>query len=94
VKINKRDRFRQQLEYYLFHIAKDNKNAAKKFNRELREKIESIPNFPYKHRQSINFDDKNYRDLVYKGYVIPYFIDEARGEILILGIYKENIWHN
>jgi len=92
--INTEEKYQDQLfEIYLF-IAKDSQSRAEKFVEDVEQKVRSIAHFPYKHRQSINFDDKNYRDLVYKGYVIPYFIDEARGEILILGIYKENIWHN
>lgn len=47
-----------------------------------------------KQRQSINFDDKTYRNPIYKGYMVLHFIDEQKGEILILEIYKEDIWHN
>ena len=34
--------------------------------------------------------DENIRELIHKGYVIPYFINDD--EINILGIYKENEW--
>ncbi|EKB0626229.1 type II toxin-antitoxin system RelE/ParE family toxin, partial [Campylobacter jejuni] len=47
---------------------------------------------PYKNRKSLSFDNENIRDLIFKGYVIPYLIDKSKNEILILGIYKNNLW--
>lgn len=47
---------------------------------------------PYKNRKSLSFDNKNIRDLIFKGYIIPYLIDKSKNEIVILGIYKSNLW--
>jgi hypothetical protein len=43
---------------------------------------------PYKYRKSIYFDNENIRDLIYKGYTIPYLIDEDNKSIVLLGIIK------
>ncbi|WP_354667356.1 type II toxin-antitoxin system RelE/ParE family toxin [Campylobacter jejuni] len=47
---------------------------------------------PYKNRKSLSFDNENIRDLIFKGYIIPYLIDKSKNEIVILGIYKSNLW--
>ncbi|EKB9565595.1 type II toxin-antitoxin system RelE/ParE family toxin, partial [Campylobacter jejuni] len=47
---------------------------------------------PYKNRKSLSFDNENIRDLIFKAYVIPYLIDKSKNEIVILGIYKNNLW--
>lgn len=43
---------------------------------------------PLKCRKSIYFDDENIRDLIFKGYVIPYKIDIDKKQITIIGINK------
>jgi len=43
---------------------------------------------PFKFRKSIYFDDENIRDLVFKGYAIPYKIDKIKDMITIIGINK------
>ncbi|EIQ8939771.1 type II toxin-antitoxin system RelE/ParE family toxin, partial [Campylobacter jejuni] len=47
---------------------------------------------PYKNRKPLSFDNENIRDLIFKGYIIPYLIDKSKNEIVILGIYKSNLW--
>ena len=68
------------------YIAKDSKNNANKFKKELKLDIENIPHFPYKYRESIWFNDKNIRDLIFKGYTVPYLIQADK--IVILDIFK------
>ena len=48
---------------------------------------------PYKFRKSFYFDNEEIRDMIFKGYVIPYKIDKASDEIIIIGIkkYQENL---
>ena len=58
--------FSKPLLSILSTIAKDKKTAAKGFNKELRQKIALLATSPYMCRSSIYFDDKNYRDLIYK----------------------------
>jgi len=49
-----------------------------------------LKDMPVAHRPSQKVKKSNARDLIFKGYVIPYLI--ADSEILILGIYKANEW--
>lgn len=44
---------------------------------------------PFKYRQSIHHNDFNTRDLIFKGYTIPYIIDNDL--IVIVDIFK---WEN
>ena len=65
---------------------KDSKERAKKFRKEISAKINNLLVFPHIGRKK----DNNRRELIYKGYIVPYFINND--EILLLGIYKENLW--
>jgi len=47
-----------------------------------------LDTFPYKYRQSYYYNDPQIRDLIFKGYTIPYLIDEKRDVIVILDIFK------
>lgn len=69
-------------------ISLDSKNRANKLKSELKEKIEDLVYMPYKFRQSIYFESKNIRDLIFKGYVIPYEIDKENDTLTIIGIKK------
>lgn len=73
-------------------ISLDSIKQANLFLDNLEKSIENIPFMPYKNRKSLSFDNENIRDLIFKGYVIPYLIDKSKNEILILGIYKSNLW--
>ncbi len=59
-------KFQINLLIVLKNIAKDKIGASRNFQKELDKLIKNIPSFPYKYRQSIYFDDKNVRDLIYK----------------------------
>ena len=74
---------------YIFHSV----NRANKFKIELKAKIEDLENMPYKFRKSYYFNDEKIRDLIFKGYVIPYKIDTINETITIIGIkkYQENL---
>jgi len=69
-------------------ITLDSQNRANDFKIQLKTQIENIPNFPYKFRKSRWFDNENIRDLVFKGYTIPYLI--LGEKIVILDIFKWN----
>lgn len=56
--------FSNELKAILQYIAQDKKFASIKFKNDLQKLINDLPNFPYKYRQSIYFDDKNVRDMV------------------------------
>jgi plasmid stabilization system protein ParE len=90
MKIIRSRKFQINLLLALQYIAKDKVSASKNFQKELDKLIKSIPNFPYKHRQSIYFDDKNVRDLIYKKYTINYEVNLEENSIEILNIFNQN----
>jgi len=69
-------------------IAQDSFNKALIFLDKLDYAINNIPNFPYKHRQSFYYTNEDIRDLIFKGYTIPYLIDNGNNQIVILDIFK------
>ncbi|EEP3708045.1 type II toxin-antitoxin system RelE/ParE family toxin [Campylobacter jejuni] len=85
-------RFLLDLEKIADFISLDSIKQANLFLDNLEKSIENIPFMPYKNRKSLSFDNENIRDLIFKGYVIPYLIDKSKNEIVILGIYKSNLW--
>jgi plasmid stabilization system protein ParE len=70
----------------MLFISKDSINRALEFEDNLSKKINNLSQYPYKHRKSIYFNNEAIRDLIFKGYVIPYFIEDTR--LVILGITK------
>jgi plasmid stabilization system protein ParE len=79
-------KFQINLLIILRYIANDKVSASKNFQKELDKLIKDIPNFPYKHKQSIYFDDKNIRDLIYKKHTINYEVNLEENTIEILNI--------
>ena len=88
MEIIKRDDFSLALDNILDYIARDGVSYAIKFNRKLEKAINNIPNFPYKSRKSWYHDDENIRDYIFKGYTIPYLIDNEKNQIALLDIFK------
>ena len=88
--IKYKPKFERELKIVFDFIAKDSLNRAREFRNELIAKIERTAQTPFICRKSINFNDESIRDLIFKGYVIPYLIDDE--VIYILGIYKANEW--
>ncbi|MDX9743850.1 MAG: type II toxin-antitoxin system RelE/ParE family toxin [Arcobacteraceae bacterium] len=70
------------------YIALDSKRKAKNFNSMLLNTIKNLPNMPFKFRKSYYFNDAHVRDLIFKGYTIPYLIDESSHKIVLLDIFK------
>ncbi len=91
--IIKDPRFNDELKVILRFIALDSKERAKHFKNELIARVNNLGVMPYKYRKSIYFSDDNIRDYIFKGYVIPYYIDTRKDALTILGIvkYKETI---
>lgn len=75
------------------YIALDSKQRANSFKNEIKAKIENLVNMPFRCRQSIYFEDKNIRDMIHKGYTVPYQVNTENQTITILGInkYQKNI---
>jgi plasmid stabilization system protein ParE len=80
--------FLRSLDAILDYIALDSLNKALNFNRQLQSVIDNIPNMPYKYRKSFYYDDENIRDMVFKGYTIPYLVDEDKDLIVLFDIFK------
>jgi len=88
VQIKREELFDNSLKNIVLYIAKDSKNRAHNYKNELKNKINNLENNPYKYRQSLYYNDENIRDLIFKGYTIPYFIDNKTNQIIILDIFK------
>lgn len=93
MKILKSNKYLVQLRAIIRFIALDSPSRAREFKQELGNKVELLDNFPYKYRASVHFESKEIRDMIFKGYVIPYFIDAENDRIIIIGIvkYKDEI---
>ena len=90
MKIIRSRKFQINLLVTLQNIAKDKVSASKNFQKELDKLIKNIPNFPYKYRQSIYFNDNNVRDLIYKKHTINYEVNLEENSIEILNIFNQN----
>jgi len=84
------DKFKKNFQSIFEHIAKDKITASRRFKRELFKKIDEIVNFPHKYRKSYYFDDKNIRDMTFKGYTIVYEILTDEKIIIVLDIFNQN----
>ncbi len=58
------------LKVILSFISKDSKVRASNFKKQLDEKINGLVIFPYKFRQSVNYESENVRDMIFKGYTV------------------------
>ena len=85
-------RYEVELNTILDFIGETNPMNALNFAKKLEAKIENLPNFPYKCRQSQKSSDENVRELIVEGYVIPYRVNTQKETIVILGIFSENEW--
>ena len=90
MQISKLRRYKNQLTIILKHIAKDKVSASEDFYINLNETIEEIPNFPFKYRKSIYFDNDNIRDMTFKGYTIIYRINIKKDLIEVIRIFNKN----
>lgn len=80
--------FRDKLNAQVDFIAKDKPSAARKFKNDIIKKIKDIPDMPYKNKKSIFFDRDDVRDLVFKGYIIIYKVDQELQETEVFGFIK------
>jgi plasmid stabilization system protein ParE len=88
VNIIKDEIFVKNLKQILKYITQDSKVRARKFNNDLFVLINNLTNMPLKFRKSYYHNHDNTRDLIFKGYTIPYLIDEANNVIILLDIFK------
>ncbi len=85
--VRKRE-YLDELKGIISFISIDSSNRAIVFKNQLDSKIENLVHFPYKFRQSIHHQDKEVRDLIFKGYTIIYRIDVSKDQIAIVDIFK------
>ena len=78
---------REAMAVYEF-IAKDKRKVAKEFLAKIKAHIETLTDNPRKGR----LNDEGNRELIHKGYTVPYLIDGDN--IVILGIFNQNEWSN
>jgi plasmid stabilization system protein ParE len=88
--ITRTEEYQKELLIILRYIANDKITASRKFKKDLNVQIAKIPNFPYKYRKSIYFNDENVRDMIFKKYTINYEIDLNKNTIFIFSIFNEN----
>lgn len=85
--------FREKPNEQIKFIAKDKPVAARKFKTELLKRIKDIPKIPYSNRKSMFFDRNDIRDLIFKGYIIVYKVNEQEKAIEVFGFtkYEDNL---
>ncbi len=88
MKVIQDDFFTNNLKGILRFIAKDSKQKAQNFNIALLKKLKTLPNYPYKFRQSFYYESVHVRDFIFKGYTVPYLINEPKQVIVLLDIFK------
>ena len=89
MKIETTERFINDLRQIAEFIAKDSKQKAQNFKNELNTQISKIALIPLSARKNLEVDNENVRDLIFKGYVIPFYVSKEK--ITLLAIYKHNI---
>lgn len=90
--LEKSDRFKDELKVIIDFIALDSVTRALEFYDELILKIQNILANPYLYRKRYNSQDGLTRELIFKGYTIPFEIDIKNHKIIILGIFNQNLW--
>ena len=77
-------KFLKQIDY----ISNDKPVAARKFKSDILEKLKELPLMPYKNRKSVFYEEDNIRDLIFKGYIIVYRVNDEDKEIEVFGFIK------
>ena len=83
------DKLNEQIKY----IAQDKPGAARKLKTHILHDLQNISEMPYMNRKSIFFERDDIRDLIIKGYVIVYKINEKENSIEVFGFtkYQKNL---
>jgi plasmid stabilization system protein ParE len=86
LQVKKSDRFKSEIKQIVKFIGQSNPKNAERFYYSLMEHLDSLVDHPRKGRAT----EDGSRELIHKGYTIPYFID--KDNIIILGIFNQNEW--
>ena len=81
--------FLSQLDAILDFYSKDSIETTRAFYSELVERLKSISYMPYRFRKNKTTNREDTRDLIFKGYVVVFRIEQDH--IKILAIYKHNL---
>ena len=81
--------FLSQLDAVLDFYSKDSIETARAFYSELVERLKNISYMPYRFRKNKTINREDTRDLIFKGYVVVFRIEQDH--IKILSIYKHNL---
>ena len=81
--------FLSQLDAILDFYSKDSIETARAFYSELVERLKNISYMPYIFRKNKTINREDTRDLIFKGYVVVFRIEQDY--IKILAIYKHNL---
>jgi len=90
MQINRSPRYKKNLFQILDYIAQDKVSASENFLNELDKLINNLSNSPFKFRKSEYFDDKNIRDMIYKGCTVIYRVNKTKNTIDIVRIFHKN----
>ena len=85
------DDFKENLIEILKFIKQDSQDHAYNFRDSLKNEIMKTPERPYSYRENLTMKDTQVRDLVFKGYVVVFVIEEREQTITIISIYKYNL---
>ena len=83
--------FSKDVDNIINFIALDSVERALGFYNDLMAEIQKVGYMPYSFRKNLILHDESVRDLIFKGYVIPFRIDEKNQTIKILSIFKRNM---
>ena len=93
MRLHRTERYLEELDEIIFFITQDSVNQAYKFERALDEALEVLRgDLARGFRKSFYVDEPNAHDFIFKGYVIPYRINESKNQVELLGIFKHNLW--
>ena len=79
-------RFNAKLSKQIHFIALDKPSAAIRFRRDVLSVVRKLSLMPYKNRTSIFFEEDSFRDLIFKGYIIIYNINEVKVKLKSLNL--------
>jgi len=84
-------RFEKELVEILDFIAIDSMENALEFYDALMQKLHNISYNPliYRQRENSNYHT---REMIFKGYTVPFHIDEDFNTLFVLGIFNQNLW--
>lgn len=84
-------KFSKDVDSIINFITLDSVDRALGFYNDLMAEIQKVGYIPYSFCNNLILHDESVRDLIFKGYVIPFRIDEKNQTIKILAIFKRNM---